>query len=96
MEKNINVSMSDLSVDKINFDISNGSIFVQNIRSNDISQIKNDVDFTIQDSKILDTLTATSKQYDINVINTTAKHMVLSTEMGISSQEIQRRHGHLI
>lgn len=80
--KNINVSMSDLSVDKINFDISNGSIFVQNIRSNDISQIKNDVDFTIQDSKILDTLTATSKQYDINVINTTAKHMVLSTEMG--------------
>ncbi|MGX6970353.1 DUF4097 family beta strand repeat-containing protein [Vagococcus bubulae] len=80
--ENINLSMYDFSIDNMEFNISTGSISLQDVRANHISQTKSDTDFMIQDSKVLDTLNVNSKQYDINVLNTTAKQMTLSTGMG--------------
>lgn len=80
--ENITLSMYDFSANTIDFDISNGNISLNDIRANYVSQTKKDTDFIIEESKVLEELSVASKQYSIHVLNTTAKLMKLSTDMG--------------
>ena len=78
----IDLSMFDIAIDTLNFDISDGSISLTDIKANRITQEKNDSDFIIDESKIQEELSVASSQYNISVLNTTAKKINLTTDMG--------------
>lgn len=80
--KNVNLSMHDFSMDNIKLNMENGSASLSGIRANQVSQPKQDTDFSLDDSKISEELSVNTKLYDINVLNTTAKLMTLTTDMG--------------
>ena len=79
--KHVNLNIYDFTMNNINLNVENGEISLYNIKANQVTQQQNNTNVHVDSSKIQEKLSINS-MYDIVVINTTAKEINLTSDMG--------------